>query len=80
MFLSLTGCRVSVLYSFTYENISDNTLSYIPYKTKGKVTKTLHVPLNGKAQTLLAKYPWDGNSPFSRFHPSSSTARASSLC
>lgn len=61
MFQSLTGCRVSDLYSFTYENISDNTLSYIPYKTKGKVTKTLHVPLNGKAQTLLAKYPWDGN-------------------
>ena len=61
MFQSLTGCRVSDLYSFTYENISDNTLSYIPYKTKGKVTKTLHVPLNGKAQALLAKYPWDRN-------------------
>lgn len=61
MFQSLTGCRVSDLYSFTYENISDNTLSYIPYKTKGKVAKTLHVPLNGKAQALLSKYPWDGN-------------------
>jgi integrase len=56
VFQCLTGCRVSDLYKMTYKSIIDNTIEYIPRKTKEERAITVRVPLNDTAKQLIDKY------------------------
>lgn len=54
MFQCLIGCRVSDLNSLTRANLVDGCIEYIPQKTKHEHANTVRVPLNQKAQDILA--------------------------
>ena len=50
------GCRVGDLLKFTKADIYNGTLSYIPSKTMKSSGRTITVPLNSIAQTIVDKY------------------------
>lgn len=56
VFQSVIGCRVGDLYSLTKRNVVNGAIEYIPHKTRGDNPKTLRVPLNNTAQTILERY------------------------
>lgn len=56
IFQSFIGCRVSDLYRFTWNNISNNTIEYIPHKTKDGSPLTVCVPINEHAVKILERY------------------------
>ena len=56
MFHCLIGCRVGDLEKKTRANIVDGAVEYIAEKTKNHQPRTIRVPLNDKAKTILAKY------------------------
>lgn len=56
MFHCLIGCRVGDLEKMTRANIVDGAVEYIAEKTKNHQPRTIRVPLNDKAKTILAKY------------------------
>lgn len=56
IFQCLIGCRHGDLIRFTIDNFIDGAIEYIPHKTKDKNTRTVRVPLNEKALSLLEKF------------------------
>lgn len=56
IFQSLVGCRVGDLYRFTWDNIQDGVLSYIPHKTKDGNARTARIPLTKDAKRILEMY------------------------
>ena len=55
MFQCLVGCRYSDLVRLTSGNIVNGGVEYIPHKTREKNPRTVRVPLNEKAQTILER-------------------------
>ena len=55
MFQCLVGCRYSDLVRLTSGNIVNSGVEYIPHKTREKNPRTVRVPLNEKAQTILER-------------------------
>ena len=53
MFQCLVGCRYSDLVRLTSSNIVNGGVEYIPHKTREKNPRTVRVPLNEKARTIL---------------------------
>ncbi len=56
VFQCLIGTRVGDLCKLTKENIQNNTLTYIPRKTKEGKPVTVSVPLHNKALEILSRY------------------------
>ena len=56
IFQCLIGCRVSNLMAMTPESIINGAIEYMPQKTKGERPQVVRVPLNARAQALVAKY------------------------
>lgn len=56
IFQSLTGLRVGDMYKLTQANIINGCLHYIPQKTKKESGRTVVVPLNKIATTIIDKY------------------------
>ncbi|WP_028123727.1 site-specific integrase [Epilithonimonas tenax] len=56
VFQCLIGCRVSDLQKLTYNNIIDNSIEYIPRKTREDRAISVRVPLNDTAKKLIEKY------------------------
>lgn len=54
LFMCFTGVRISDLQRLKKENIQENTLKFIPYKTRAQKGKELHVPLIDKVRKLIA--------------------------
>lgn len=50
------GCRVGDLYEFTYSNIINGVLHFVPGKTEDENPATISVPLNETALVLIEKY------------------------
>ena len=59
VFQCLVGCRVGDLVNLTPKNVVDGAIEYIARKTSDNRPITIRVPLNERAQTILARY-WDG--------------------
>ena len=55
MFRCLVGCRYSDLMRLTSGNIVNGAVEYIPRKTGEKNPRTVRVPLNEKARTILER-------------------------
>lgn len=53
LFMCFTGVRISDLQRLKIENVQENTLKFIPYKTRAQKGKELHVPLIDKARKLI---------------------------
>lgn len=56
IFQCQVGMRINDLYNLKRSNIHDNTLEYIPTKTKQFRVKTITVPLNSTAMEILNRY------------------------
>ena len=56
VFQCLIGCRISDLFKMTRSNIINDTVEYIPHKTKDERPQVIRVPLNERAKILIAKY------------------------
>ncbi len=56
VFQCCIGCRVSDLYSLTYDNIVDDVIMYTPQKTEKDNPLTASVPLVSTAKALIEKY------------------------
>lgn len=56
IFQCLVGCRVSDLLQMKDTTIVTGAIEYIPHKTKDKDPVTVRVPLNARAEELVAKY------------------------
>lgn len=56
VFQCCVGCRVSDLMRLTQSNVVNDSIQYIPTKTKGESLRTVSVPLNERALSLLNKY------------------------
>lgn len=50
------GCRVSDLMRLMEGDVVDGSISYIPSKTISKTGRTVTVPLNGIAQSIIERY------------------------
>ena len=65
VFQSVIGCRIGDLYKMTKRNVVNGAIEYIQSKTKEDNPRTLRVPLNETAKTILARYKdYDGESLF----------------
>lgn len=53
LFMCLTGVRISDLKRLKCENVRENVLKFIPYKTRTQKGAELHVPLINKAKKLI---------------------------
>jgi site-specific recombinase XerD len=53
LFMCLTGIRISDFIRMKKENVQDNVLKFVPYKTNSKKKIELHVPLIDKAKKLI---------------------------
>lgn len=62
VFQCCIGCRVSDLWTMTWDNVIDDSIRYIPSKTCKNTTETLVVPLCKLAKEILAKYKDNGGS------------------
>ena len=56
IFQCLIGCRVSDLMAMTPASVINGAIGYMPQKTKGERPQVVRVPLNARAQALVAKY------------------------
>ena len=56
IFQCMTGCRVGDLFQLSSNNIVDNTLEYIPQKTRRRKPRVVRVPLTPKALAIIARY------------------------
>lgn len=56
IFQCLIGCRVSDLMKMTRKNIIENSIEYIPRKTKEERPITVRVPLNQTALEIIERY------------------------
>lgn len=56
IFQCLIGCLVSDSMAMTPKGIISGAIEYMPQKTKGERPQVVRVPLNARAQTLVAKY------------------------
>lgn len=56
IFQCLIGCRVSDLIKMTHKNVIDNSIEYIPRKTKEERPITVRVPLNQTALEIIERY------------------------
>lgn len=56
VFQSSIGCRVSDLWNMKKSNIIDDTVEYIPRKTKEGRAITVRVPLNSVAKEIIERY------------------------
>lgn len=56
IFQCLIGCRVSDLMKMTRKNIIDNSIEYIPRKTKEERPITVRVPLNQTVLEIIERY------------------------
>ncbi|MBR1882891.1 MAG: integrase catalytic domain-containing protein, partial [Muribaculaceae bacterium] len=56
VFQCCIGCRVSDLYSMTYDNIVDDVIVYTPQKTEKENPRTASVPLVSTTKVLIEKY------------------------
>lgn len=56
VFQCLIGCRVSDLQKLTYNSIIEDSIEYIPRKTREDRAITVRVPLNETAKQLINKY------------------------
>ena len=52
----MLGCRVSDFIRLKKENIINDTIQYIPGKTKDKNKKMCEIPLTDKAKSIMNKY------------------------
>lgn len=53
LFMCLTGVRISDLKRLKKESIRENTLKFVPYKTRSQKGAELHVPLLDTAKKLI---------------------------
>lgn len=53
LFMCFTGIRISDFIRMKKENLQENTLKFIPYKTNSKKQIELHIPLISIAQKLI---------------------------
>ena len=56
VFHSLVGCRVSDLMRLSYQNVIDDTITYIANKTKHLRSNAIIVPLNDTSRAIIDKY------------------------
>ena len=56
VFQSVVGCRVGDFYKLTKKNIVNGALEYIQEKTRSHNPRTIRVPLNSVARTILERY------------------------
>ena len=56
VFQCLIGCRVSDLYKFTWKNIINGAIEYIPKKTREDRVQTVRVPLSDTAREIMERY------------------------
>ncbi len=56
IFQCSVGCRVGDLLNFKKSNVIDGALQYIPHKTISKNPKTIVIPLNDTARTIVERY------------------------
>ena len=56
VFQCLIGCRVSDLYKFTWKNIINGAIEYIPKKTREDRVQTIRVPLSDTAREIMERY------------------------
>ncbi|MCC8087775.1 MAG: site-specific integrase [Rikenellaceae bacterium] len=56
VFQCLIGCRVSDLYKFTWKNVINGAIEYIPKKTREDRVQTVRVPLSDTAKEILERY------------------------
>ena len=54
LFMCYTGVRISDLQRLKPENIQENTLKFVPYKTRAQKGKEIQIPLIDKAKKLIA--------------------------
>lgn len=66
VFQCMIGCRVGDLFSFTWDNIHDDVLQYVPQKTRKRLDKAVEVPLNDKAKEILSRYHCEDGRLFPR--------------
>lgn len=65
VFQSVIGCRVSDLYRLAKSSIVNGAIEYIQKKTKEDNPRTIRVPLNEVAKTILNRYAdYDGDKLF----------------
>lgn len=71
VFQCLVGCRISDERQFTWDNIINGYLEYIPVKTRKVNTRTVRVPLVPKAKAILDRYKdsqFEGGKLFYFYH------------
>lgn len=56
VFQSVVGCRRGDLYKLTKNNIVNGILEYVQGKTRNQDPRTVRVPLNDVAKTILERY------------------------
>lgn len=56
IFQCCIGCRVGDLLKFTKDNIIDDALEFVASKTRDNRPRTVRVPLNSIAKTILARH------------------------
>jgi integrase len=56
IFQCCVGCRVGDLLKFTKDNIIDGAIEYVASKTRDNRPRTVRVPLNSIAKTILARH------------------------
>jgi site-specific recombinase XerD len=56
VFQCLIGCRVSDLYKFTWNNVINGAIEYIPKKTREDRVQTVRVPLSDTAREIMECY------------------------
>ena len=56
VFQCLIGCRVSDLMKFTWKNVINGAIEYIPKKTKEDRVQTVRVPLSETAKEIMERY------------------------
>jgi len=56
VFQSVVGCRIGDLYKLTKNNIVNGILEYVQGKTRNQDPRTVRVPLNDVAKTILERY------------------------
>lgn len=62
VFQSVIGCRIGDLYGLTKRNLVNGAIEYIQHKTKNDNPRTIRVPLNETAKTILERYKdYDGD-------------------
>ena len=56
VFQTVVGCRVGDFYKLTKKNLVNGVLEYIQEKTRNHNPRTVRVPLNDIAKTILERY------------------------